>query len=156
MMFDDFASLSKPFQLTVVGLSRDGGEWKSLGEMRSMLRAKQGRKWLSTCCLRVYAPENFLALWRRWFASKLGFSYIPGGEWTVPPDEDAEGGVKLAAISSPAALREWLKDHRMTQKALAAKIGWTPASVSHVLTGRRRKRLPQLLEAVQELAREFD
>ena len=154
-LLEDLRGLSEPFHLTPVGLARGGGEWKPLDEMLTLVRSESGRRWLNACRLRIYVPDNFLTLWRRWFASCLGFSYIPGGEWTVAP-EDNNGCAKQhddsPALKAPADVKAWLREHGLKQKELATAIGWSPARVSHVLVG-RTKWSAEFEEAVNQVAR---
>jgi hypothetical protein len=152
----DLKALAEPFHLTVAGLSRDGNEWKSLDEMLGLVRGETGWPWLNACRLRVYAPANYLALWRRWFASRLGFSDIPGGETECVYDDLIAGGGRsepAPRIDSPAKIRALLNERRMTQKDLAIAIGWKPARLSHILRGRRAWSV-ELQEAVNRFVDE--
>lgn len=143
LLLDDLRSLSEPFHLTAALLGRDR-QWRSLDEAIQMLRRPEGRRWLERACLRIYAPDNHLAIWRRWLAGRLGFGYIPGGEWTLPPNapperhEESEAGSSRLSprLHTPEAVRAWLKQHGMNQAELAKRIGWSPGRVNHQLTGR--------------------
>lgn len=139
----DLRSLSGPLHLTAAFLGR-GRQWRSLDEAIQMVRRPRGRRWLDEANLRIYAPDNHLALWRRWLAGRLGFNYIPGGEWTLPPTKPTEGNGESGngparqgpRLNTPEGVRAWLQERGMGQAELARRIGWSRGQVSHQLTGR--------------------
>lgn len=137
----DLADLSRPFHITVAAYHGRRREWRNLQDMLAMTRSESGRTWLDSCRLRIYAPADYLVLWRRFFASRLGFSYIPGGEWQPPPSTNAApstGGSSARILRTASDVRGWLRDRGMAQKALATHLGCSPARVSAQLTGRQR------------------
>jgi hypothetical protein len=147
---DDLRIVATKFHLTVAALSRDSNSWKSLDEMIAMTRVEPGRRFLDRYQVRVYAPENYLALWRRFFAECLGFRYIPGGTWSLPPEQASIRSTLCDAYS----VRVWLTRNNMTIKNLAEAIGWSRGRVAHQLTGRTRWNR-DFERLVNEYARDF-
>lgn len=80
--FADLKSIKEPFGLSAFGhhaaCARAGEQaWRSLGELIQMTRSNAGRAWLRGCTIRIFAPEDYLIRWRRYFLGKLGFT----GNW---------------------------------------------------------------------------
>ena len=129
-MLADLAELSPSLGL-VVGAIDKVGQWRSLDELRVMVGEARHRQWLKNCSLRIFAPADHLVQWRRWFAERLGFSFIPGGDWSLPE------GVALAETNRPTAetIRARMKANRIKAKRLAEFLGWLPSRVSRQLSG---------------------
>jgi hypothetical protein len=125
----DLAVLAESFGLIVAAWHPRDHTWRRLEDLSEMTKTEQGRKWLSKALLRIYAPEDYLARWRRFFASKMGFSFIPerNREESVPDDP----------ISSPQQLSLYLSRTGVTQSKLAEELGVSKSLVSHYLSGRR-------------------
>ena len=132
-MLGDLDRLKDKFQLTSVAIGKDG-KWKALDEMLEMVRRPAGRQWLARCRLQVFAPDNHLVLWRRWFAEQLGFSFIPGGEW-ASTSSLVERGQGDTSLDSPEIVKVWLRKLGLNQKQLASMIGWNQSRLSRQLTG---------------------
>ncbi|OAI40500.1 hypothetical protein AYO40_00780 [Planctomycetaceae bacterium SCGC AG-212-D15] len=73
----DLDALAGPFDLVVAGWHDEKNEWKSLAEMQGMVRNREGRRWLRSCLLRIYAPADYLARWRQYFAAQMGLPRFP-------------------------------------------------------------------------------
>jgi hypothetical protein len=116
----DLAFLSQELGLVPVGLLN--GQWKSIGQMMDCLQTGNGQDWLEACTLRIYAPSDWRARWRRYFSGKLGFAWIP----ETPEDSrvDAASGVVTGHGQSCSAheIRVFLKKQGWTQRRLADEI----------------------------------
>jgi hypothetical protein len=137
----DLADLSGPFCLTPAAYHGRRREWRHLDDMLELTRSGPGRTWIENCRLRIYAPSAYLVLWRRFFAARLGFSYIPGGEWQPPPSTSVAASTDRGStrvLRTAADVRGWLRSNGMAQKDLAAHLGCSAARVSAQLTGRQR------------------
>lgn len=144
-MLADLAELSPSLGL-VVGAINKVGQWRSLDELRVMVSEARNRHWLKNCSLRIFAPADHLVRWRRWFAERLGFSFIAGGDWSLPD------GVALAEINRPTAetIRVRMKANRIKNKQLAEFLGWLPSRVSRQLSGQTALS-DELIAAAQQL-----
>jgi hypothetical protein len=140
----DLAVLAETFGLAAAGLDPHSGRWRPLSELVGLTDSGSGRAWLHACHLRVYAPADYLAVWRGYFASKLGFSSIPGGPEAAPPPPPP-----VSPAASAADLSLHLRRIGMIQKDLAAALGMSAAEVSYRLSGRRpwTKRFQDRVEA---------
>jgi hypothetical protein len=95
-----------------------------------MTAGKEGRALLSQLVLRLYAPTDYLVTWRAHFASRLGYSRIPGGQVSTaktPADR----------ITSAGELAQYQAREGLTQRALAEALGVKPQELNRVLKGRR-------------------
>jgi hypothetical protein len=121
LLLGDLADLPADLGVTAAGYHAGEKAWKSLEEMRALARTRPGRAWLGRCLLRVYAPADYLARWRRYFADRLGFSSIPGagpeaaGEAVASP----AGGV---GVRTPGELAAWMAAEGLTDGELAARM----------------------------------
>lgn len=122
------------------------GRWHSLDELREMVKEARYRSWLKTCSLRIFAPADYLVRWRHWFAARLGFSYIPGGDWSAPV-----GASRLETSNPPAEmLRAQMKALGIKAKQLASRMVWSESRVSRQLNG-KSSLSPELVAVAQEL-----
>jgi len=144
IMFLDLAELSGKLGLVVACLGKDGS-WRTIDEIHVMIRSGRRRAWLSQSSLRVFAPKDHLIQWRMWIAEQLGFSFIPGGEWSQPEGvfENSSNNQSM----SPEAIKSEMSRHRITQKRLAAELGWSESRVSRQLSG--------VLQITEELIQGF-
>jgi hypothetical protein len=133
----DLCRLADPFGLVVAAWNKQTREWKTLEDMRAMGRTKHGRKWLDGCVVRVYTEADYLTRWRRYFAERLGFSWIPGGgeEDTAQPVSSRAG--QEAAIRSAHDLGVWMRAQGLTDGQLATGLKVNRVTVNHYRTGRR-------------------
>ncbi len=126
----DFSRLAELFGLVVGAWHPRECAWRSLAELAPLTRSSAGRVWLRGCLLRVYTGEDFLIRWRRWFASRMGFSVIPD---TVREQTVEQG--------SPAASREaflaYLSQKGVSPAELARRLGLSRSPVSRHLSGQR-------------------
>ena len=132
VLLADLRALSGPFGLVVAGWSKDDNVWRGLDDLQALVRTKVGRDWLSGCVLRVYTGAGFLVRWRRYFADRLGFRWLPGGE-----EEPAPGGTS-AGIHSGVELTRWMQTKKYTDKSLAEILGVSRFKVNLVRNGRRK------------------
>jgi hypothetical protein len=111
-------------------------QWRSLEDLIALTRAPAGRAWLLACRLRAYAPEDYLARWRRYFADRLGLSCVPGdGDEGAPRPAAGAGG---PAVESAADLGLWMRRAGLTDRQLADRLGRSRSLVSAYRSGRRR------------------
>ncbi len=145
MMLADLAELSRSLGL-IVGALDAVGRWRSLDEVRVMVNEERDVQWLRRCSLRIFAPIDHLVRWRRWFAERLGFSFIAGGDWSAPDN------VSLAVTKRPSAesIRAQMKASGIKGKGLAEYLGWTESRVSRQLAG-KTELSDELVAAAQEL-----
>ena len=129
----DLRALSGPFGLTVAGWSSSDQAWTGLDDLQALARRKAGRDWLSGCVLRVYTGADFLVRWRRYFADKLGFKWLPGGEGE-PPDAPAES----AGIHSPQELILLMRKKGIPDADLAKRMGCHRSQFNQVENGKRK------------------
>jgi hypothetical protein len=130
--------LAEPFGLVVAAYHPAQHQWKPLGDLVAMTRTAAGRGWLRGCQLRVYTREDYLARWRRYFANRLGFSAIPGGgDEDVVPVKDPETAGAVPTIGSALELDAWMRKAKVTDAALAARLGVSRSYVSGLRSGRR-------------------
>lgn len=128
----DFQVIAGPFGLKVACWSKDDGTWRGLDDLQALARTKVGRDWLKGCMLRVYTAADFLVRWRQYFAGKLGFRSLPGGEGETPaPAKD--GG-----IHSAVELAQWMKEKKYTDRSLGDLLGVGRSKVNLVKNGKRR------------------
>ncbi len=131
-IFEDLAVLSRELNLVVACLGRDGS-WRSIDELPFMLRSERGTHWLNYCSLRIFAPKDHLIQWRMWIAKRLGFSFIPGGEWSQSEVSTQEISHNVS-MSGEAIKAEMLR-LGIAQKQIAAELGWSESRVSRQLGG---------------------
>jgi hypothetical protein len=126
-LLSDIDVLSQKFDLIVVGRHHGRGRWYDLAQIREMCQPHVFWQQVDKLMLRIYAPEDFLTLWRYRFAEWLGFSWIPGAE--CPYLEEQIPG----QISSGDELMAWMKRHRVTQDRLAEAAGLSRRTISRGL-----------------------
>jgi hypothetical protein len=145
----DLAVLAEKFDLVVMGRHHASSRWYSLQEMQELLETGYGHMQLRATMLRIYAPEDFLSLWRYRFAQWLGFSWIPGAECPFPTEPPQPG-----LITNSAELRAWMKEHGVTQVELAKRAKVRRQTISENLHGRpsRAKFWEKISKAVQSWA----
>lgn len=145
IMLGDLSFL-RPSMGLVAGAVDTNGRWRSIDELREMVKESRCRSWLKTCSLRIFAPADYSVRWRRWFAERLGFSYIPGGDWSAPV-----GASRLETSNPPAEMiRAQMKAFGIKAKQLASRIVWSESRVSRQLNG-KSPLTPALVAAAQEL-----
>ena len=110
--------------------------WERLERLIEMTKSSEGRKWLQRCVLRIYAPEDYLIRWRRFFAQQLGFSYIPGGQ-EVSAKLLTSVNQTLDGVHDALTLDAWMREHEFTDEKLAARLGKSRSLISHYRSGRR-------------------
>jgi hypothetical protein len=154
----ELRGLTGPFGLVVAGWNLAKRRWRSLDEMIDLTRTRAGRAWLKNCRVRIYAPEDYLTRWRRYFADRMGFSVIPGDgdEGATVSEAGTDDG-----IASAEDLDLWMRRAGMTDQQLAVKLGVSRSYVSQQRSGRKawskrfRDRVATLIAAQQaELAKE--
>lgn len=148
IMLGDLSQLSGSLGLVAAAVNKHG-QWRSLDELPEMVKVARCRSWLKTCSLRIFAPADYLVRWRRWFAERLGFSYIPGGDWSAPNGASLE-------TSNPTAemIRAQMKACGVKAKQLASRMDWDESRVSRQLNG-KSPLSPALVGVAQELILEF-
>lgn len=117
-MLADMDVLAEKFDLIVVGRHHASARWYTLQEMQELLESGAGKVQLRDVMVRIYAPEDFLTLWRYRLAKWLGFSWIPGADSPFPTVRKRPG-----RITSGDELRAWMKDHKATQAQFAQRAG---------------------------------
>ena len=130
IMLADLAQLSDSLGLVAGAINRHG-RWRSLQELQMMAKERDSRPSLKACSLRIYAPADYLIRWRRWFSERLGFSYIPGGDWSGP-----QGDTCVETSPTAETIRAQLKAAGIKFKQVASRLGWTEPRVSRQLKGR--------------------
>lgn len=145
ILLKDLALLSQSFGLVAAAVDKRG-QWRSLDQLRQMVKEGRSRTWLKTCSLRIFAPADYLIRWRRWFAERLGFSFIPGGEWSVSQNVVCQHAQAPTADS----IRTQLKAAGIQSKQLAAQLNWTESRVCRQLNDKTRP-APELITAAQRL-----
>jgi hypothetical protein len=125
--------LSVAFGLVVGAWHPQKRKWHSLENMIVLTRTAAGRKWLDLCRVRIYAPEDYPARWRQYFAQRLGFSCIPGDgdEGTV----NGHGGAE--SVTSAADLQCWMRRQGLTDAELAGRMVRSASSIRKYRTGQR-------------------
>lgn len=147
---DDLDDLEEIFQLTVVARHSAEQRWLDLCDLKSKIRTKGGREFLRGCIIRIFAPEDYLTLWRAWFAQKLGFDWIP----TSPDDLFNGPEQKTQRIRNGDELREFLQRNGMTQQQLADRMGTSRERVNRHITGRRNS--PQFFQELDRIIDEIE
>ena len=145
ILLKDLALLSESFGLVAAAVDKRG-QWRSLDQLRQMVKEGRSRTGLKTCSLRIFAPADYLIRWRRWFAERLGFSFIPGGEWSVSQNAVCQHAQAPTADS----IRTQLKAAGIQSKQLAAQLNWTESRVCRQLNDKTRP-APELITAAQRL-----
>jgi hypothetical protein len=135
IILKDLRRLAGPFGLLVAGWNRTAREWKRLDAMLALCRTKHGRKWLDGCVVRVYATADYLTRWRRYFAERLGFSWIPDGIGDGPAPAVVSNPAQ--AIRSAEDLRVWMGREGLTDAQVAARLGVPRTTVNQYKTGSR-------------------
>lgn len=148
ILLKDLAQLSESLGLVAAAVDKRG-QWRSLDQLRQMVKEGRSRTWLKTCSLRIFAPADYLIRWRRWFAERLGFSFIPGGEWSASQNVVCQHGQAPTADS----IRTQLKAAGIQSKQLAAELNWTESRVCRQLNSKTRL-APGLITAAQRLLEE--
>lgn len=147
----DIAALADQFGLVTVARHARADEWHDLGNIQSMTCSQSGRAKLEQVRIRFLTSADYLARWRHYFANRLGYSRIPGGYDDQPPQESLTVG---PILSSAAAVKRWLRENRISQRDLAARMGCSPAWVSQQLSGSKtwsvnfQQRVMQLAEQI--------
>jgi hypothetical protein len=134
---NELLGLAEPFGLVVAAYHPAQRQWKPLEDLVAMTRTAAGRGWLRGCQLRVYTREDYLARWRQYFANRLGFSAIPGGDEDVVKVKDVKTAEEGPTIGSALELDAWMQNAKVTDAALAAKLGVSRSYVSRLRSGRR-------------------
>lgn len=115
----DLKRLSQDLDL-VVAATGPGG-WKNLHQMLDCLRTGNGRDWLGTCLVRVFARADWRHRWRAFFSRKLGFSWIPASAETSDP-QGKQKFVDPEAITTISQVEDLRKARGWTQQELANQI----------------------------------
>lgn len=132
-ILDDLSVLSKHLGIVTAAVDCNC-RWTSLSELRQLVKRHECRPRLERLSLRVFAPSDYLIRWRKWFADKLGFSYIPGGNWSEPTAASCDNTRCITALE----MRGRLRKARVKNKEIAADLGWTESRVSRQLSGKTR------------------
>jgi hypothetical protein len=93
-----------------------------------MLDTAHGCSRFREVMVRIYAPEDFLTLWRYRFAKWLGFSWIPGAECPFPMERTQSG-----RIANGEELQAWMKQNGVTQAQLAKRARMRRQTISENL-----------------------
>ena len=126
----DLAVLADKFDLTVVGRHHSLRQWYDLSRLSELVDTRAGLHRLTQLVMiRIYAPSDFLTLWRYRFSKWLGFSWILGGEeipYRVEPPT-------FGQVNNAMELMTWLREHGVTRKALADVAGLHPKTLTRHL-----------------------
>jgi len=131
----DLRVLSERFGLTVIAHHKKRAEWKDLDGMILWSKSGHGRELLQECRIRIYAPADYLLLWREWFSQQLGFRWIPDGSnrdaflTDNGPAEDSD------QIESASDVQAFLDEYGWTQQELATELGCSRRRIIRHLTG---------------------
>lgn len=132
----DLRALAGPFDLTAGAWAADRRQWLPLDELVGLTTTPAGRAVLKKCLLRVYAPEDYLGRWRSLFASRMGFSTIPGA---LDGDEGRSAVSDVGdTIDSATDLDRWMRRVGLTDQKLADLVGTSRSYVSAQRSGRKR------------------
>ena len=132
--------LSNVAKLDVVCVGRHVKRWYSLADMQDLLKSNRGWRILQKLTLRIYAPEDFRALWRYRIAEALGFSTIPGAD-----------GPSASLPSTSQLIRDWIQANGVSQRSLAARLGVRNATLVSAL--KKSSVSPQIWQKFEELTR---
>jgi hypothetical protein len=136
----DLSELATPFQLTVAAYHPRRREWRPLEDLIPMMASKAACGWLDGCSVRVYGPENYLQVWRRYFAQRLGFAEIPGADQPMTignPRSYTRSFERNRQVQSAADAMAFIREQGWTRKQLAGRLGCSAAWVSQQLSGKR-------------------
>jgi hypothetical protein len=129
-LFRDLATLQADFRLTVA-LREQGGSWRSLEEVRQLLRAKGGWPALRGCLVHVYGPADYLERWRKVLCDRA----------RIRPRERQHAHNRRLL---PAPVRDggaWLKAQLERVgwglREAAGRLGVSHTLLSRVITGKR-------------------
>jgi hypothetical protein len=147
-MLRDMAVLAEKFDLVIVGRQHVSRRWYTLQEMQNLVDTAYGRNQLDNLMVRIYAPEDFLTLWRYRFAQWLGFSWIPGAQCPFPIHR-----VEAGRITNAEQLRAWMKEHGVTQAELAKRAHMRRQTISENL--RRSTSRPKFWEMTNAAIRSW-
>lgn len=140
LLCSDLASLADRLGLLVAAI-RPSGEWLTIQELaqqwwNQLWKTPSGLQELEACCIRLYAPADWLNQWQAYFG------------WPPPEIEtfaDRIGRTKAL----PGELRQWMTDQGLRQLDVAKRLDVSPAYVSRILSGQRcPKRLMQRIRGL--------
>ena len=132
----DLQILHEHFGLVAGGYRSDKREWHPLDRLIDMTRSVEGQRWLSKCCLKVFGPEDYLALWRQYFAQAMGFSFIPGDTEEKVAETMQEKDAPVH-ITSALKLDTWMRQQGLTNRGLATMLGVPLSQVASQRCGGR-------------------
>ena len=152
----DLVRLTEDLDLVVVGYhpAHPVHKWRDLDALQSCLRTGAGFEWLTECCLRIFAPSDFLVRWRYFFSQRLGFRWIPNSFDDLGPIAQATNDDELRSSDD---VRRWLHQVQQTQAWLAAVLAYMlerPVSrqrINRLLNGTRFD--PELMPLINEIRR---
>ena len=127
---NDLKTLAESFSLSVWLWNQSRREWQSFDAVTESVRSKSGRTWLRKARVRIYAPEDYLQRWRNQFAAWMGFRVIP-----APGDETVSLGGRA---SSPARVRQFLRDNGLRQIDLARVLQVSANTLSALMNDRQK------------------
>lgn len=118
--------LAQDLDLIVAGVNlKRRPRWRDLASMRRAVRKSGGREWLDGCCVRLYAPADWLTRWRYFFARRMGFRWIPRAlddEGPGPPGPADRAAGSDESIRDAEALREFMEARGLNQSQLASRL----------------------------------
>ena len=128
----DLSCLSEVFDLTIVAYTKSG-RWVDFHELKELASANFFSA-AESLTVRIYTDANFLTKWRRYFCERLGFGFLPGGEWQIrePIEHYAE-----PRRWTRKRVKQELRDRKLSQKELAERLKVPPHKISRELSDRR-------------------
>jgi hypothetical protein len=134
----DCAALAKVLTLRIVGIDREH-QFFSLEQMQGLAATDRGRRVLERLHVRVYTSADYEQRWSALFR-----------ETPQPLDRASDGGEKNAVLPLVGAMAQ----KRISQRALARRLGQDPAFLNKLLRG--LKPWPgELLEKAQRIVADF-
>ena len=130
----DLKSLLGPFGLAVAVRAGTASKWRGLDALSDDIGVAPPRR-LAEVLVRVFAPADYPARWRAYFASRLGVSAVPAGLDDVTPAATPAGGG--TPVETGEQLARWMRESGWTDATLAARLGVSRSLVYKCRTGRR-------------------
>jgi hypothetical protein len=135
--FQDLSGLADDLGLVVAGYHRKNREWRGLAELAQSMRSDSGRRWLTKCTMRIFAPADWLVRWRHFFSKKLGFRWIPASDGDPGPTDDRDSEMPVEdKITTASELSRWLRKVGWSQQELADKMRCSRRRVSCHVNGK--------------------
>ena len=149
-LVDDLLVLADALDLTIVGRHSGSRTWVAGESMPRMLKTGRGTEVLANSRVCIYAPEDYLSLWRLWFSQRLGFDWIPESRDDPWCDESDDGSHSDLLIGNAEKAREFLGASGLTQEGLATRMECSRERVNRHLNGHRNSR--KFFEGISDVA----